>query len=238
MPLLYSNLELVLPTGAKETSVQCVNVVTSSGLHSDLPPSDAGHCNHQEQENAISRTVNSKHFRNISRLSRRKYNMNETTSSFSVKQRTSSSLNGAPSTSAMSRNKIEENTAKVETVSLDALIDFFDLMSYLDATLPVAAPLVSGSCRPEAFAWTAAEINDGLLDERYEEECKSWCQERLLNIQAAVEGWGCHKCCSKLSEAQNYRRQTNKMCGGRVVLPATSKRQSLRLGVQPLCTPR
>lgn len=241
VPLLYSNLELVLPIGAKETSVQCLN--SSSGLQSDLAPSDTGLHNyrpngHFKFQNVISKTINSKHIRNISRLSRRRYNTCDTTSSSSTKQRTFLSLNGAPSS-----GKIEENTAKVETVFLDALIEFFDLMSYLDATLPAAAPLVSGSCRPEAFVWTGAEIKDGLLDERGEEECKSWSQERLLNIQSAVEGLGCHKCCRRMSEAwtkaQNYRQKMeDNMWERLVVLPAASKRQSLSFSVQPLCAPR
>lgn len=239
MPLLYSNLELVLPIGAKEASVQCRNGATSSGLQSDLAPSDTVLNNHLVNGNVISKTINSKHIRNISRLSRKRYNTCDTTSPFSMKQRTSLSFNGAPSRAPTSSDKIEENTAKVETVFLDALIDFFDLMSYLDATLPAAAPLVSGSCRPGAFVWTGAEIKDGLLDERGEEECKSWSQERLLNIQSAVEGLGCHKCCRRLSEAQNYRQKMEDIMWGRLaVLPATSKRESLSFSVQPLCAPR
>lgn len=213
VPLLYSNLELLLP------------------VHTDL------------HNHAVSKTINGKHVRNISRLSRKKYNTTCDTTSSSMKQRTSLSVTVAPSRAPTSCDKIEQNTAKVETVFLDALTDFFDLMSYLDATLQGAAPLVSGSCRPEALVWTGAEIKDGLLDETNEEECRSWSQERLLNIQAAVEGLGCHKCCWRLSEVWSEARtcrqkEEDNVTGSVVAYPATSTRQELTFTVRPLCAPR
>ncbi|XP_026215047.1 ATPase family AAA domain-containing protein 5b isoform X2 [Anabas testudineus] len=212
VPLLYSNLELLLP------------------VHTDL------------HNHAVSKTINGKHVRNISRLSRKKYNTTCDTTSSSMKQRTSLSVTVAPSRAPTSCDKIEQNTAKVETVFLDALTDFFDLMSYLDATLQGAAPLVSGSCRPEALVWTGAEIKDGLLDETNEEECRSWSQERLLNIQAAVEGLGCHKCCWRLSEVWSEARtcrqkEEDNATGSVVAYPATSTRQELTFTVRPLCAP-
>lgn len=244
MPLLYSNLQLLLPIGASETSVHCLNRMTPPGPQSELAPSDTDLHNHQFNGNVRSKAINSKHDRNISRLSRKKYNSTcATTSSPDMKQRTSLSLKPPSSRTPTSSDKIEQKAAKVETDFLDALTDFFDLMSYLDATLPAAAPLVSGSCRPEAFVWTGAEIKDGLLDKRSKEEGRSWSQERLLNVQAAVEGLGCHKCCWRFSEAwtevQKYGQKTeDKRWERLVVLPAASKRQSLSFTVQPLCAPR
>ena len=128
---------------------------------------------------------------------------------------------------------------------LDALTDFFDLMSDLDATIPAtaAAPLVSGSRRPEGFVWTGAEMKDGLLDEmreeeEEEEEGRRWSQqERLLDIQAAVEGLGCHRCCLRVSEARTEAQKYRQELGG-VTLPASSKRQSFSFSYQPLCAPR
>ncbi|XP_044044944.1 ATPase family AAA domain-containing protein 5b isoform X2 [Siniperca chuatsi] len=241
VPLLYSNLELLLPIGAKGTSVPFMDRGTCSGLQSELTPSDTDLHIQQLDGNVSPKAsaTNSKSVRNNSRLSRRKH---DATSSSSLTQ---TPLPSKSSRAPSSRDKTEQNAAKVATDCLDALTDFFDLMSYLDATMPAAEPLVSGSCRPEAFVWTGAEIKDGLLDEMSEEEGRSRSQERLLDIQAAVEGLGCHRCCWRVSEActeaQKYRQELADTRWGRLVerltLPASSKRQSLSFSFQPLCAP-
>lgn len=238
VPLLYSNLELLLPIGAKGTSVHFQDKV--SGLQSELTPSDIDVHIQQLDVGPKASAIDSKSVRNISRLSRRKYITTfDITSSPTPQKRTSLSSNRAPS----SRDKTEQNTARVATGCLDAFTDFFDLMSYLDAKTKAAAPLVSGSCRPEAFAWTGAEIKDGFLDEMSEEEDgRSRSQERLLDIRAAVEGLGCHRCCLRVSEAQKYKQELGDTKWGRLeeklILPASSKRQGLSFSFQPLCAPR
>ncbi|XP_033481293.1 ATPase family AAA domain-containing protein 5b isoform X1 [Epinephelus lanceolatus] len=248
-PLLYSNLEFLLPVGAKGTSVHLLDKGTCSGLQSELAHTDLN-LHVQQQEGCVSPKVsatNSKSVRNISRLSRRKKYIpavSHTTPSCGLTknpQRTSLSSNSSSS----SRDKSEQNAAKVATDCLDALTDFFDLMSYLDSTIPTAAaPLVSGSCRPEAFVWTGAEIKDGLLDEISEDEevDRIWNQEKLLDIQAAVEGLGCHRCCQRVSEAwteaQKYRQELGdarwEKLAERLTPPSSSRRQSLSFSFQPL----
>ncbi|XP_038569668.1 ATPase family AAA domain-containing protein 5b isoform X2 [Micropterus salmoides] len=248
VPLLYSNLELLLPIEAKETSVHIVGRGTCSGLQSELALSDIDLQIQQLDGNVSPKAsaTNSISVRSNSTLSRGKY---DTTSSSSLTQtppRPSLSSKRAHSRTSSSRDKTEENAAKVTTYCLDALADFFDLMSYLDATMPAAVPLVSGSCRPEAFAWTGAGIKDGLLDEMSEEEGgRSWSQERLAEVQAVVEGLGCHRCCWQVSKAwtevQKHRQELGDISWGRLVerlsLPASSKRQSFRFSFQPLCAP-
>nr|XP_020452641.1 ATPase family AAA domain-containing protein 5-like isoform X2 [Monopterus albus] len=227
VPFLYSNLELLLSIGMKRTPHHFVDQVTTPGLDSELAPSDADLLAQQLNGNVDLKAsgTNSKYVGKFSRLSRKKHD----------------TQSGAPS----SREKTEQKAAKVETSCLDALTDFFDLMSYLDATLPAAAPLVSGPCRPEAFVWTGAEIKDGLDELSKEEEDRSWSQERLFNIQAAVEGLGSHRCCWRVyeawTEAQKYRQdvedKTWMKLVERLTLPASSKRQSLNYSFQPLCAP-
>uniref|UniRef100_A0A3Q1BV08 AAA+ ATPase domain-containing protein n=1 Tax=Amphiprion ocellaris TaxID=80972 RepID=A0A3Q1BV08_AMPOC len=164
VPLLYSNLELLLSIGGKGTLVHNMDEVILSGLQSEL--------------------------------SRRKC-ISSSSDPSSHKPQITSSLNETPPSSPSSSDKTEQ---KVTSGCLEALTDFFDLMSYLDATLPAAEMLVSGSCTPEAFIWTGAELKDGLLDEMSEEEGWSWSQERLLDIQAAVEGLGCRRYWWRMSE--------------------------------------
>uniref|UniRef100_UPI0037E72ED4 ATPase family AAA domain-containing protein 5b n=1 Tax=Semicossyphus pulcher TaxID=241346 RepID=UPI0037E72ED4 len=249
VPLLYANLELLLPVGAEGTSVHFPDKGTCSGLQNELAPSDNHPHIQQQDENGSQKepVTNGKSFRTVSRLSRRKYiaPMIDTTASHTSK-RTSSSSQRAHSRAQSSRDTTEQNTAKLVTDSLDALTDFFDLMSYLDATMPAATPLVSGSCKPEAFVWTGAGIKDGLLDEVREEEeegSMNWSQERLLDIQAAVEGLGCHRCCWWVSvawtEAQKHRQEQGDTRWERLVErltpPVSSKRESLSFSCYPLC---
>ncbi|KAK2816882.1 hypothetical protein Q5P01_025073 [Channa striata] len=238
VPLLYSNLELLLPIGAEGTSVHCLGTMTSDGMHNERASSDSS------KASAIHCKYVKGYKRKISRLSRRTGNtMFDTTSSSTFAQRIS--LNGDPSTAPGSSDRTEQKADKVEINCLVALADFFDAMSYLDATLSAAGPLVSGPCRPEAFGWTGAEIKEGLLDEMSQEESWSCSQERLFNIQACVEGLAFHMCCWRLSEswtrAKKYTQETEDKKGERLVerrtLPAASKRQSISFTVQPLCSP-
>ncbi|XP_040003449.1 ATPase family AAA domain-containing protein 5b [Xiphias gladius] len=252
VPLLYTNLDLLLPIGAKETSAHYPDKETRSVLQSELAPSDTDPHFQRLNRNVSPKApaTNCKCVRNISRLSRRKYmaTVFDTTSSSTwthKPQRTSLSLKGAHSRLPSSSESTEQIATKVETDCLDALADFFDLMSYLDVTLPATALLVSGSCRPEAFVWTGAGIRDGLLDEMSEEEGRSWSQERMLEIQAAAEGLGCHRCWRRVreawTEAQKHRQEVEEKKWERLVerltFPASPKTQSLRFSFQPLCAP-
>lgn len=245
VPLLYSNLELLLPIKAKGTSVHFLDEGTCCGLQSEPSPPDLLVQQPGGNVGPKASATGSKSVRNISKLSRKYITTFDTSSSSSVTQ----SLQTTSSNGAHSRDKSEQNTARVSTDYLEALTDFFDLMSFLDATMPAAAPLVSGSRRPGAFVWTGAEIKDGLLDEmseEEEEEGRSWSRERLLNIQAAVEGLGCHRCLRRVSntqpEVQQYRQEVGDKRWGRLVespmLPVSSKRRSLSFSFQPLCAPR
>nr|WKN12655.1 Atad5b [Photocorynus spiniceps] len=189
VPLLYSNLELLLGTSAFSPEKG-----TCSALQSDLASPNIHIQRLDGSVDPKASTTGSKSI--ISRLSRRKYIKFDATSSSSSTQtppRTLLLLAGARSRSKSSRDKTEQQAAKVANDCLAALTDFLDLMSYLDSTMPAAAALASGSCRPGAFVWTGAEIKDGLLDEMREEDDddRSLSEERLLDIQAGLEALGC-----------------------------------------------
>ncbi|XP_055014529.1 ATPase family AAA domain-containing protein 5b isoform X2 [Boleophthalmus pectinirostris] len=100
--------------------------------------------------------------------------------------------------------KPQSSTDKLETAnSLSALSDFFDTMSFIDATAPMAQILVSGPRNPNGFVWTGAKLQDGLLDEMREEEDKN--QETLLDIRAALEALGFH-CCWRQADIYEIQR--------------------------------
>lgn len=247
VPLLYCNLELLLPI--KESSVHFLDKGTCSELHSELATPDP-HIQQLDGNVALKASnTDSKSVRNISRLSRRRYiTQIDITASSSVTEapQRSSSSKRARSKGASLRDKTEQKAAKVESNCLESLANYFDLMSYLDATMPAAAPFVPGSRTPEAFIWTGVEIKDGLLDVLSEEEKegRGWSQERLLDIQAAVEGLGFHRYLWRVFEAwtegQKYRQGLGDTRWGRLVenltLPASSK--SLSFSFPPLCAPR
>ncbi|XP_060940915.1 ATPase family AAA domain-containing protein 5b [Limanda limanda] len=242
-PLLYNNLELLLPN---RTSGQHLEKMTCSGLQRELTPphSDPRVLRLKGDLSPKASATDRKPFRNISRLSRRKYTATvfEATSTLKQTPQRTSLLQGVHSSIPSSSDKTEQ----ISDACLGGLTDFFDLMSYLDISLPAAAPLYSGSCSPEAFVWTGAEIKDGLLDESNEEEEEwggSWSHERLLDIKAAAEGLGSHRCWWQVSQAWTEAQKQRHELGGemwerlveRVAFPASSKRQNLRFSFQPLC---
>lgn len=242
VPLLYLNLELLLSVAAQHTTVRCLETVAYSRLQCEQ--SDVGLHIQQHNRSIYQRAslTNSKSISHMSRLSRRKYN---NTSSDSLGLEKTFSFSGTPSKALYSGSTAQQIAAKEESECLDTLTDFFDLMSYLDATLLPAGTRVSNSCAPESFVWTGAEIKAGLLDEMREEEDSSYSQERLLDIQAAAEGLGCHRCLCRASEAwnevQKLRQGLEDKRWGRLterLALTSSKRHSLSFSFQPLCEPR
>ncbi|KAM8879074.1 ATPase family AAA domain-containing protein 5b isoform 2-T2 [Spinachia spinachia] len=135
-----------------------------------------------------------------------------------------------------------ETEANAATGRLEAMADFFDLMSYLDSTTALPA---TGLRRPEAFVWTGSEMKDGSLDEMSEDdEVGGTCRrERLLEIRAAVEGLGCRRCCWRMLEASNqapkYRQEAGAAGRGSstdaLSSPVSLKRPSLTFGASPPC---
>lgn len=242
VPLLYLNLELLLSVAAQHTTVRCLETVAYSRLQCEQ--SDVGLHIEQHNRSIYQRAslTNSKSVSHTSKLSRRKYN---NTSSDSLGLEKTFSFSGTPSKALHSGSTAQQIAAKEESECLDALTDFFDIMSYLDATLPPTGTRVSDSCAPESFVWTGAALKAGLLDEMREEEDSSYSQERLLDIQAAAEGLGCHRCLCRASEAwtevQKIRQVLENKRWGRLMerlALTSSKRHSLSFSFQPLCEPR
>ncbi|XP_076026402.1 ATPase family AAA domain-containing protein 5b [Genypterus blacodes] len=246
VPLLYSNLELLLPIRATHTSLPVHHQaeVPQSGLQSEPAPSHRPYLDGNVHIKAT--TTDNNTLRNVCRLSRKKslptlFGASSSNTSMNP-HRSSSSLMGAYTGGLSTKDTIKQDSAKVSAISLDALTDFFDLMSYIDAITPAAKPHV-----PEEFVWTGAEIKDGLADEMSEVEDGSQRPERLQEIQAAVEGLGCHRCWWQLSEAWTEARRGRRDLGdkerGRLTERQTGPnsslpdRRSLSFSLQPLCEP-
>ncbi|XP_029993496.1 ATPase family AAA domain-containing protein 5b isoform X2 [Sphaeramia orbicularis] len=229
VPLLYSNLELLLfkdrPILVKATFPGPHIELAAPNTHVDTKKLEGNVC--QQPTLPSSNSV-----KNISRLSRRKH-VSIIVNGAKKTHRKSAPLSQTHQRAQSSDSNTEQRANRVEANCLGALTDLFDLMSYLDATLPAAQPLISGPCHPGESFWAGAEIRDGLLDEMAEEDVKSCSQERLLEIQAAVEGLGFHRCWQQVSEvwteAQRCRQDSVRWSA-----PASSNKQKVSFSFQPL----
>lgn len=123
-------------------------------------------------------------------------------------------VDATTSSSAGGGNSRRDKTGQTVAARLAALADFFDCMSFLDAT----APPVPGPCGPERFVWTGVETRDGMVDDMREEEEdeESWRrnQETLLDIRAAVEALSCRKCQNKVCDARRGSLTSGQEVGG------------------------
>ncbi|XP_029949014.1 ATPase family AAA domain-containing protein 5b isoform X2 [Salarias fasciatus] len=222
LPLLYTNLELLLDT------------VMLCGLQMEpsLPLDDV---KIQQRKQKTSPNVSVQRVKNISKLSRRK--------NISAFDASSSPNPTHEPPRASARFNTEQRAAQTVAECVDALADFFDLMSCLNSSLPAVGRLSAS----ETFVWTGSELKDGLLDEPSEEHGGSWSRETLLpDIQAAVEGLGCRRCwrrvCAARTEAQSYRQQLDdqrwKTLMERLAVKSSSGKTNLSFSVQPLCAAR
>lgn len=155
-------------------------------------------------------------------------------------------VGAATSSSAGGGNSRRDETGRTAAASLGALTDFFDCMSFLDAT----APPLPGPCGPERFVWTGAETHDGMLDQmrEEEEEEESWRrnQERLLDIRAAVEGLSARKWRTRVCDAWRGNQRSRQEVGGesrgrpleRLTSWSSSEKPNLNFSCQPASSAR
>ncbi|XP_043970043.1 ATPase family AAA domain-containing protein 5b isoform X3 [Gambusia affinis] len=223
VPLLYSNLELLLSIGAPESDSQQQTEPRRSNPHILRLSHTFG--------SEVSPTRNKS-----SRLSRRRFTASKSSSHFTSRPQRAPSF-------TETWDKPEKRAAKAVTDSLGGLADFFDLMSNIDSTLP---HYVSGPHTAEVYVWTGADLKDGLLDEPGEEDSWSLKQGRLEEMKAAAEGLGCRQCWWRVTEAwtEAYRckqklddKQWNRL-QERLLLTSCCKRQSLIFTAQPRCASR
>lgn len=248
--LLYSNLELLLPLPGKalETNPEAV---TPSGCQSEPTPPDI-QPQIQRLDQVVDLTASTNNLvRTFSRLSRRKYvpSVSDPRSSPSVRlksYRTSWSLKKTH-LRALSSNDKPKTLQNVARQCLNALTDFADLMSYLNATMQTGEPCIRGPCRSGEFVWTGAGISDGLLDEMREWDDGSCRQEEtLLEILAAVEGLGFQRCRRTVSEVWSEAQRGKQDLGDEkwdefvesIKLPVSPYRKSFSFSLPSFCEPR
>ncbi|KAM4595843.1 ATPase family AAA domain-containing protein 5b [Fundulus diaphanus] len=231
VPLLYSNLELLLSIAAPG---------------SDAEPKCSDAHLHILRRNRTIGSEASPTCTKSSRLSRRRRAASasdaKSASDLTSEPQRASSLRETGSKTPSSCAKPEDCAAKAVTDCLDGLADFFDLMSNIDAMLP---QYISDPRAAEAFVWTGAAVKDGLLDEPAEEDSRSGTQDRLQEIKAAAEGLGCRRCWWRVTEARTEAHRWKQKLDAkqwnslqeRLMFTTCSQRQNLSFTAQPGRTP-
>lgn len=234
VPLLYSNLELLLSLGAAETTLHRLDDKVDSQLQREPRRSDTDLHMHTSNQNVgpQASVPCSKSVRTVSRLSRRRYAVTAKSDLTAKPQKTPVSLR-----ETRPGDRCERQLSRA--ACLDALAEFFDLMSCVD-TLPDAGRLASGF-RLESFVWTGAAVKDGLLDEMSEEDRGSRSLERLQDFKVALEGFGFHQCWCRVSrtwtealkqkpEDEEWKRLQDEL----LLRTSSSERQNLSFTARPL----
>lgn len=235
VPLLYCNLELLLSIGAAESDFQLQTEPRYPGADLHIL--------------RLNRTISSETSKTCVKSSRLSLRFTasgsdaKSASHLTTKPQRASSFTKTLSKAPSSRDNPEECAVKVVTDCLDGLADFFDIMSSIDAMLP---HYISGPHTAEAFVWTGASLNDGLLDELGEEDGRSGKRDLLLEMKAAAEGLGCRQCwwrvtgawteaygCKQRLDVEQWNRLQE-----RLLLTTCSKRQNLSFTAQPPCASR
>lgn len=245
MPLLYSNLELLLSLGAADATLHHLDKKMDPQLQREPRLSDAD-LHIQKAKQNVGPQVSVSCSKSVSRLSRRRFTVTAKSDLTVKPQKTPSSLGETHPGASSSSDRPEQQLSRAAADGLDALTEFFDFMSCMDS-LPDAGRLASGSHRFEAFVWTGAAVKDGLLDEMSEEDRESRSLERLQDFKVAVEGFGFHQCWCRVwrtwTEALTYKQRLEDKEWKRVqdkllLTTSSSEQQNLRFTAQPVRTPR
>ncbi|KAL1005960.1 hypothetical protein UPYG_G00066180 [Umbra pygmaea] len=235
--LLYSNLELLLPLPArtKSSPVHDPQEVPLPGMQGEPTPPDL-HLLIPLIPNQPSPVKVS----SGSRLRRRKCVSNSSDHSKAIKPHRASLSLGTLNNAEMIKNLNKKLADELVSHCLGAINDFLDLMSFIDASLSSETAHKAGACRPGDFVWTGAEVKDGLLDEMRQEDARMWgC--KTVEIQAAVEVLGFHRCLARVSEgwtrAQGLKGEQRLSVVEKLTLPLATHRKGFSISQTTPCEP-
>uniref|UniRef100_UPI00398F4AD3 ATPase family AAA domain-containing protein 5 n=1 Tax=Pristiophorus japonicus TaxID=55135 RepID=UPI00398F4AD3 len=121
-----------------------------------------------------------------------------------------SASGGSPSQSEAGPSRVTEKEPRTlaarkrcELVSLclRSLAEFADSVSFLDCCLHGGAAESEGSCGQSGYHWAAAEIKNGMLDERRVEPEDWWSSHSCGEARATAEALSWRKCRSQIERA-------------------------------------
>ncbi|GCC17069.1 hypothetical protein chiPu_0017439 [Chiloscyllium punctatum] len=92
------------------------------------------------------------------------------------------------------RTSAERKCSELVSLCLRSLAEFTDNISFLDSCLHTRMVETEGSCGQRDYYWAAAEIKNGVLDERRDESGDWWSTHSFGEIRATVEALSWKKC--------------------------------------------
>ncbi|XP_048411414.2 ATPase family AAA domain-containing protein 5 isoform X2 [Stegostoma tigrinum] len=98
------------------------------------------------------------------------------------------------------RTSAEQKCSELVSLCLGSLAEFTDNISFLDCCLHTRVVETEGSCGQRGYYWAAAEIKNGMLDERRAESGDWWPTHSFLEIRATVEALSWKKCHSQIHQ--------------------------------------
>ncbi|XP_067859953.1 ATPase family AAA domain-containing protein 5 isoform X2 [Heptranchias perlo] len=99
------------------------------------------------------------------------------------------------------RTLAEQKRCELVSLCLGSLAEFSDSVSFLDCCLHRGAVESQGLCGQSGYHWAAAEIKNGMLDERRIEQGDWWSSHSFGEARATVEALSWKKCRSQIERA-------------------------------------
>ncbi|XP_062886732.1 ATPase family AAA domain-containing protein 5 isoform X1 [Mobula hypostoma] len=101
------------------------------------------------------------------------------------------------------RTLAERRCSELVTSCLKSIAEFTDSISFLDCCLSRRAIDSESSCGHSSYHWAAAEIKNGMLDERRLDSGDWWSLHSLSETRAAAEALSWNRCRSQIQHAMN-----------------------------------
>ncbi|XP_059804199.1 ATPase family AAA domain-containing protein 5 isoform X2 [Hypanus sabinus] len=101
------------------------------------------------------------------------------------------------------RTLAERRCCELVSSCLRSIAEFTDSISFLDCYLSRGAIDSESSCGHSSYHWAAAEIKNGMLDERRLDPGDWWSLHSLSETRAAVEALSWNRCRSQIQHAMN-----------------------------------
>ncbi len=139
-------------------------------------------------------------------------------------------------------SEAEKKKSKPVMQCLSSLAEFMDHMSFLDSSLHYQPLQTEGSCRPQVFGWTGAEVKSGMTDD-IRLECVSRVNGvNVDEIHAALGHLSFGKCKAVVSEAwdraQQLEEEIRRDAEEELTLPVAPHRDGFSLTQTTPCDPR
>lgn len=139
-------------------------------------------------------------------------------------------------------SEAERKKSKPVMQCLSSLAEYMDHMSFLDSSLHYQPLQMEGSCRPQVFGWTGAEVKSGMTDD-IRLECVSRVNGvNVDEIHAALGHLSFRKCKAVVSEAwdraQQLEEEIRREAEEELTLPVAPHKDGFSLTQTTPCHPR